>query len=221
MNSAASVSDLVLDNAPGALLHVLGGFGPLLVIVVMFALVVRFFQSPRVKGRIGEGVVSHLALGKLDPGIYRVFNDLVLPRPDGKGTTQIDHVVVSPHGVFVIETKNYAGWIFGDESSRYWTQVLYGRKSRFQNPLHQNALHLRALSLETGLDRSCFHNLVLFIGEATLKTPLPPQVMTRGLIDFIRGHQTALLAAEEVAHVIRCCEAVKAERRVHAVPVRG
>lgn len=95
------------------------------------AFLVRFLRSPKVKGRIGEAVVAVGALGRLDPVVYRVFNDIVLPRPDGKGTTQIDHVVVSPFGIFVIETKNYAGWIFGDETSRYWTQVIHGKKSRF------------------------------------------------------------------------------------------
>ncbi len=53
--------------------------------------------------------------------------------------TQLDHVVVSRFGVFVIETKNYRGWIFGSEKQPQWTQQIYRQKNRFQNPLHQNA----------------------------------------------------------------------------------
>jgi len=70
-----------------------------------------------------------MTLNKLDRKQYAVFHDLYLPRPDGKGTAQIDHVVVSPFGIFVIETKNMAGWIFGDERSRQWTQSIYGNQT--------------------------------------------------------------------------------------------
>jgi len=60
-------------------------------------------------------------LRNFDPSRYRHFHGLYLPRPDGKGTTQIDHIVVSRYGIFVIETKNYRGWIFGSEKQRDWT----------------------------------------------------------------------------------------------------
>lgn len=223
--SAPSVIQAVAEELPGTLLQTAGvffeKFWPFLLFCFALSLAKRFWRSAKVKGRVGEAIVSVGGLKRLDPKVYRVFNDLVLPRPDGKGTTQIDHVVVSVFGVFVIETKNYAGWIFGDENARFWTQTIYGKKSRFQNPLHQNALHVRALAQETGLPASAFHNLVFFIGEATLKTALPPQVMTRGLVSHIRSHQAVLLTADEVAQVIRWGEAVKAERRVHGVPVRG
>lgn len=223
--SAPSVIQAVAEELPGTLLQTAGvffeKFWPFLLFCFALSLAKRFWRSAKVKGRVGEAIVSVGGLKRLDPKVYRVFNDLVLPRPDGKGTTQIDHVVVSDFGIFVIETKNYAGWIFGDENARFWTQTIYGKKSRFQNPLHQNALHVRALAQETGLPASAFHNLVFFIGEATLKTALPPQVMTRGLVSHIRSHQAVLLTADEVAQVIRWGEAVKAERRVHGVPVRG
>lgn len=194
---------------------------PYLLAILGLCVLGRLLRTSKVKGRMGEAVVSVGALKQLDPKIYRVFNNLVLPRPDGRGTTQIDHVVVSVFGIFVIETKHYAGWIFGDETSRYWTQILYGKKSRFQNPLHQNALHLRALAKESGLPATAFHNLVFFSGDATLKTPLPPQVMTRGIIAFILGHQTILLTADEVEQVVSWCEEVKALRRPHTLRMRA
>jgi restriction system protein len=203
MNPANSIPDAVLEKLPGALLQTAGVIfekaWPVLLLLFAAAVVSRFLRAPKVKGRIGEAFVSVAALKRLDPKVYRVFNDLVLPRPDGKGTTQIDHIVVSPFGIFVIETKNYEGWIFGDENSRQWTQVIYGKKSRFQNPLHQNALHVRALATATGLPRECFHNLVFFVGDATLKTPLPPQVMTEGLVSYIRSHQAEVIPSQELA----------------------
>lgn len=203
MNPLLANQETLFDVLPGPLFEAVGRFletfWPVLLLLFAAALVSRFLRAPKVKGRIGEAFVSVAALKRLDPKVYRVFNDLVLPRPDGKGTTQVDHVVVSPFGIFVIETKNYEGWIFGDENSRQWTQVIYGKKSRFQNPLHQNALHVRALATATGLPRECFHNLVYFIGGATLKTPLPPQVMTEGLVSYIRSHQAEVIPSKELA----------------------
>lgn len=198
---------------------------PVVLLSLLLSVIGGFLCSPTAKGRFGESIVSFGALKRLDPTIYRVFNDIVLPRPDWKGTTQIDHVVVSPFGIFVIETKNYAGWIFGDEHSRTWTQVIYQKKSRFQNPLHQNFLHVSALVKATGLPREWFHNLVYFAGDATLKTPLPPQVMTKGLVSFIRGHRAEVVPPQEVARAVEVLEGTRAtpveQRREHLLRVRG
>lgn len=225
MNPFFANQETLFDVLPESFARVVGPLletsWPFFLAILAFYFFGCLLRTAKVKGRIGEAIVSVGALKQLDPKIYRVFNDLVLPRPDGKGTTQIDHVVVSPFGIFVIETKNYAGWIFGDSNSRYWTQVIYGKKSRFQNPLHQNALHVRALVQATGLPVSSFHNLVYFAGDATLKTPLPPQVMTGGLIAFIHGHQALLLSEDVVERVAHWCGEVKAERRRHAAPVRA
>jgi hypothetical protein len=158
----------------------------------------KFLASPGVKGRIGEAVVNHAVLGKLDPALYRQFHDLYLPRPDGQGSTQIDHVVVSPFGIFVIETKNYKGWIFGSEKQRQWTQQIYRAKHRFQNPLHQNHLHVKALAQFLCLRENTFHSLVFFIGGAEFKTPLPGNVLNRGLLAWIGKHSAPLLDPDAV-----------------------
>src|SRR5512147_1006634 len=62
---------------------------------------------------------------------YHLLNHVTLRLDDG--TTQIDHILVSRFGVFVIETKDYKGWIFGNEKDPYWTQVLFHSKFKFQN----------------------------------------------------------------------------------------
>lgn len=158
-----------------------------------FYLLFKILASPRVKGRIGEAIVNHAVLDKLDPEFYRNFHDLYLPRPDGQGSTQIDHVVVSPYGIFVIETKNYKGWIFGSEKQRQWTQQIYRSKNRFQNSLHQNRLHIRALMAFLGLPENRFRPVVFFIGEAEFKTEMPPNVINRGLLSWIRDHTATVL----------------------------
>jgi restriction system protein len=167
------------------------GFAVLLGFNVLF----KFLASPTIKGRIGEATVNFAVLNKLDPKLYRHFHDLHLPHPDGHGTTQIDHVVVSPFGIFVIETKNYKGWIFGSEKQREWTQQIYRRKNRFQNPLHQNALHVRSLMAFLGLPGKYFRPVVCFSGDAEFKTPMPDNVLNRGLRSWIDQHTVAVLDA--------------------------
>lgn len=62
---------------------------------------------------------------------YVLLNDCTLPDDRG-GTTQIDHILISPYGVFVIETKNYKGWIFGSAHQKKWTQQIYKKDLNFK-----------------------------------------------------------------------------------------
>lgn len=157
---------------------------------------------PRIKGFAGEGIVNMGALQKLDPTRYKSFNDIYLPRPEGDGTTQVDHVVVSVHGIFVVETKNYAGWIFGSSGQAEWLQIIKGgKKIRFQNPLRQNWLHLMALASELDLPKSVFHPIVYFAGESTFKSHMPDNVMRSGLKTYIEDHEAVILANDVVTRV--------------------
>jgi hypothetical protein len=113
------------------------------------------------KGWTGElmGAAAHRLL--LDREIYRALNNLTLPTSNG--TAQIDHVLVSRFGIFVIEAKHYQGWIFGNEHQAQWTQCLPGgRKFRFQNPLRQNYRHIKAMMEFLGLPEDKFHSVVMF-----------------------------------------------------------
>ncbi|ODA41596.1 NERD domain-containing protein [Desulfosporosinus sp. BG] len=110
-------------------------------LLVLVVFIYRLYKA-KIKGIIGEKTISAF-LTRLDPTKYKVINDLML-RVDGK-TSQIDHVVVSNYGIFVIETKNYKGWILGDEHGESWTQVIYKRKEKFFNPIRQNYGHIQAL----------------------------------------------------------------------------
>lgn len=93
------------------------------------------------KGKISETLAYHKMLQLSDE--YTIFNDLLFK--NNGYSTQIDHLVVSPYGVFVIETKGYKGWILGGENSEYWIQNLYGKKFQFYNPIKQNEGHARFL----------------------------------------------------------------------------
>lgn len=105
-----------------------------------------------------------------------ILNNVTLRLEDGS-TTQIDHVLVSTKGIFVIETKHYKGWIFANPNSKIWTQVIYSLKFRFQNPIHQNYKHVKAIQrLCEFLEPQLIHNIVVFTGKAVFKTPKPENV---------------------------------------------
>jgi len=173
-----------------------------------------------IKGWIGEkGTQFGMWLG-LDSNVYRRIHNLILPAKGG--TTQIDHVLVSVFGIFVIETKNMSGWIFGNERSPKWTQSIYGKKFQFQNPLHQNYRHTKALEEFLNLPESCFHPIVFFIGECELKTALPANVLTRGLGTYIKSHRTQVFSPSEAGDIFnRLSSAKLAPVSTHSLHVSG
>ena len=172
----------------------------LFAVVIAVRIFAAWMNSPRRKGASGERTVaSRLRQGL--PEEYIILNDVYIPLADGT-TTQIDHIVVSQYGIFVVETKTYSGWIFGDEHSAQWTQSIYRKKSRFQNPLRQNYLHICALSESLGLDKSFFHSVVAFTGDCTFKTEMPANVVySRQAADFIRSFTTPIIKVSQVAEV--------------------
>jgi len=115
-----------------------------------------------IKGWFGEKLTTFGMWLRLDETVYRRIDDLIIPSKNG--TTQIDHVLVSVFGIFVIETKNMQGWIFGGEKDTTWCQSVYGHKNRFQNPLRQNYRHIECLADFLKLDRHHFHSVVFFVG---------------------------------------------------------
>ena len=70
--------------------------------------------------------------------------------PTEDGTTEVDVVFINRSGMFVLESKNYSGWIFGSERSRNWTSVIYKKKYKFFNPIWQNNEHVKYLNNVVG-----------------------------------------------------------------------
>ena len=155
----------------------------------------------RSKGEAGERLVAK-CLKDLNPAFYQVFHDIYLPRPDGRGTTQIDHVVLSRFGVFVIETKNYDGWIFGGARQKMWTQSIFGRNTQFPNPLHQNHLHVLAMRALLGLGANHFHSLVFFV-DGDFRAEMPENVICSDLCGWIAAHRSVLLSEEALRKAVR------------------
>lgn len=165
-----------------------------------FSVLVALLRTSSVKGWFGEAQGALAKRLLLDNDVYTTLNNITIPTSNG--TTQIDHVVVSKYGIFVIETKNMKGWIFGDGNSRQWTQSIFGRKYRFQNPLRQNYRHVRALAEFLKLDEGCFHSVVMFWGDAQFKSPMPPNVLTSGYTSYIKCKQKVMFTNSELVKII-------------------
>ena len=140
------------------------------------------------KGDVGEQIVKVAVLSKLDAAQYRHFSNLIIPAPNG--TTQIDNIVVSPFGVFVIEAKYFQGWIFGGAKQEKWTHTLSRfEKYAFPNPIRQNYWHIKALARLLRQPESRFHSVIVFAHRnCQLKTELPANVcLQHNFIEYIQG----------------------------------
>lgn len=169
--------------------------------VIPILLVLAYLKSPSGKGSLGEALVNVSARLFLDKSTYHLIKNVTLPTEDG--TTQVDHIIVSPFGIFVIETKNYAGWIFGGVHQKVWTQKIYRRSHQFQNPIHQNYKHVQTLKRLLDVEGSVIHSLIVFVGDSTFKTPMPDNVTkVSGYLRFIRAKTTRVLAEQQVIDIV-------------------
>ncbi|MES2826685.1 MAG: NERD domain-containing protein [Bacteroidota bacterium] len=168
----------------------------LLLFTVLVCLLIYAIFSRRIKGAIGEQTVSW-RLSLLPKSKYKVVNNLVLKV--GDKTVQIDHLIISNYGVFVIETKNLKGWIFGYENYEFWTQVIFKRKERFYNPIRQNLGHIKALkSTLNEFHGVKYVSIIAFCGKCTLKVETDTKIVySDQLIKTIKRYSEVQLSDTE------------------------
>ncbi|MDE5812802.1 MAG: NERD domain-containing protein [Muribaculaceae bacterium] len=150
----------------------------------------------RRSGKRGEKIVAK-ELARLCKKDFIVINDLMLPTANGK-TSQIDHVVVSTRGIFVIETKNHAGRISGSEQAQYWQQHLHSQSRGFYNPILQNRSHLRAVRRHLPkMDSKLFSTMVVFTEAWRLDIKADDIIVERSFLPD-RHIKRTLIPEEEV-----------------------
>lgn len=167
-------------------------------LVIAFLVFHLVSKSPKYKGRIGERKVSsrlEMPIKELEGA--KIFHNVTIKTPDG--STQIDHLVLATNGIFVIETKNMTGWIFGNEKQSQWTQTIYRRKTKFQNPVRQNYKHVNAVRRLLDVDLQFIFNIVVFTGDAEFKTEMPVNVVkARDLLPYIKSHKADLMSRDDI-----------------------
>ena len=115
-----------------------------IIIVILLALVIAVILIRKAKSKhelnLGEKEVNQV-LSKLKG--YKLLSDILIKRENG--SSQIDHILIGKKGIFVIETKDYSGSIYGEQYSKYWIQIINRNKNEFYNPIRQNYGHIKAL----------------------------------------------------------------------------
>ena len=121
-------------------------------------------------GSRGEKLtVKELNLVKLFGRKGKTLVNIYIPKDKGE-TTEIDVVYITEKGIFVFESKNYSGWIFGNERDTYWTVSLpNGQKNRFYNPVKQNRAHVKWLGKYIGDTTIPLFSVVVFSERCALK----------------------------------------------------
>ncbi|WP_257670485.1 NERD domain-containing protein [Parapedobacter tibetensis] len=166
-----------------------------LIIALGLASIYQAFRTS-IKGYMGEKSTAAI-LSRLNRSKYSIINNLVL---ETRGqTSQIDHVVVSDFGIFVIEMKNYQGWIFGGEHTEYWTQVIYKWKTQFYSPVRQNRGHVFALKHHLrAFPNVKYIPIIVFSDDATLKITVYSNVTySSQLLKVIKTYTEVILTEKE------------------------
>ena len=150
-----------MSEAVNQLVLVLFINNPLFWILIFMAVISVVFYK-KIVGMAGEFWVKQ-ELSKLDKHIYFVVNDVTIKA--NNSTHQIDHIVVSKYGIFVIETKQYNGYIYGNEYDKKWVQ---NKKYYINNPVHQNFGHVKILEKVLGLPENKFIPIVCIPSNAKI-----------------------------------------------------
>ena len=183
-------------------------FAPMLNMLAWFIpaiFLLGLLKTSWAKGHIGEALVRLFAHLQLDKHTYPRLHNVTLNTLDG--TTQIDHIFLSRYGIFVLETKNMSGWIFGSEKQAQWTQKIYKRTYKFQNPLRQNYKHLKAIEALLSVSPEHLHSVITFVGGSTFKTNLPANVTQGiGFISYIKSFQQPVLTEAEVTTMLHALQ---------------
>lgn len=156
----------------------------LFVVLIAIIIILAVYNSPNFKGRDGERIVAE----KLEnvEGKKYVINNIMI-NDNGK-SRQIDHILISEHGIFVIETKNFAGAIYGKETSTEWKQYLNGKCFKFKNPIHQNYGHLEIVKNILHNITEEIYSVVIFTSRSNLRIETAtPVVYDRHIVNFINN----------------------------------
>lgn len=201
---------------------VLAFLGSILAMLLLLALLAGLLAyvagryAARIKGALGEWAL-HRVLVKELPASYQHYRNLVIPAEKGD-FTEVDHLVLSPFGIFVIEVKNYRGWIFGGEKQPQWTVQRFRSKHQFMNPLHQNYKHTQAVKQLLGLsgkDGDSVYSIVAFSLRAEFKFQIPANVKYTDLVgDYIKRFTQPCFSDEQLRQFSARLNMAKAGKKV-------
>lgn len=175
-------------------------YGPVVAAMIIVAVIahMRLMEIPAYRGWWGEYKVN-LFLKLCLSGDYRVFSNGIY-RDNQGSTTQVDHIVVSRYGIFVVETKSLKGrLVISSEDPAKWIQIVGRRKYQLDSPHKQNHAHIKALQRVTGIHSQKFHSFVALAGSARFAEAKPERVYSIWeLIRKIQSYKAPVLTRAAV-----------------------
>ncbi len=171
---------------------------------------IRLLEYPAYRGWWGEYKVNFMLRLCLS-GEYHVFSNAIYRGMRADETTQVDHIIVSRYGIWVLETKSFKGKIIVDPcQEEIWVQIVGRRKYRIRNPLYQNYAHARSVARLLGVHGNKVHAYAVMAGTATFEGCLPERVY--GIWRAIRKIQSYRAPVFSRGHVMSICSALEAKR---------
>lgn len=127
---------------------------------------VEFRKALFDKGLWGEFLIF-IELEKIE-GYKRIVSNIYLDK--GNDKTEVDLIMVNRYGIYVFESKNYSGKIYGNDKNKNWVQYVRGRKYKFYNPVSQNNIHINALLKTLDIaDSELVHSYIVFGNKSDLR----------------------------------------------------
>ena len=173
---------------------------PLIITILILSFISAVFYK-QIVGWLGEHWTKE-ALRELPKAKYKIINNLFL---SVNGLThQIDHVIISPYGIFSIETKQYNGYITWSKYDKNWVRHAGKRKYYYINPIRQNYEHCKALSELLNIDESIIHNIVCIPSNAKLKIEHDGEVVRYNtIVEKILSYQKEVLSnTDEIYNIL-------------------
>lgn len=158
------------------------------IIIIADILLVIFYK--KIIGAMGELWVKK-ELKKLNND-YKVINNVMIKTTDGK-THQIDHIVVSEYGIFVIETKQYNGYIKGNDYDKNWMVKLGSKKYYVNNPVHQNYGHVQSIKEILNISDEKLISIVCIPSTAKINVNSKVTVGIGNLLSKIKSYSNKII----------------------------
>lgn len=149
----------------------------------------------KLKGQAGEAAVTRI-LRKLPAADYEIFTTVILPKQADRSRVEMDHVVLSRFGIFVVETKRWPGRVDGGKDGD-WLQTIGRRFHNHPNPYAQNDRQVRRLRTHLNIAHTAIRGVVCFVGDTELGPDVPGNVVRgTGLLAYIAGFRAEQLNDE-------------------------
>jgi len=156
------------------------------------------------KGALGEALVAS-ELGQDIKDEKYIINDLTLSDKDNRRSTQIDHIVITRAGIFVIETKNHSGKIYGSQTGAEWTQYLSNGdiQHKLRNPIIQNQGHIKWLynNLKSIAKLDWFVSIVVFVDAQIFVETTSAVVDIDGLKNILSTTKEQIITTQQMQAV--------------------